>query len=253
MDPLLAISILPVVILLIYIYRKDKNEREPFGLLLRAFFRGVLVAGIIMLFALVMALLGIDDLFDFEDSAIMQSFFQAAIPEEGLKFLFLYGLIWKNAEFNEHFDGIVYAVFLSMGFACLENILYVYTHGFSTGVARAFLAVPGHFLFAVIMGYYLSKARFSLFHRGRLLAFAIIFPILAHGLYDTFCFMIEMYGESTGLSVVLTLALLVFDVVLWSIGLKKINSYCHSCGRKISKGQMNCPYCQHIVNNRNRT
>lgn len=250
MNPLLAISILPVIILLIYIYRKDKNEREPLGLLLRAFFRGVLAALVVMLFALIVNLIGLESLFEFEDSALMKSFFQAAIPEEGLKFLFLYGLIWKNAEFNEHFDGIVYAVFVSMGFACLENILYVYNGGFSTGVARAFLAVPGHFLFAVIMGYYLSKARFSLFHRRRLLAGAIFFPILAHGLYDTFCFLIEMYGEYTGLTVILTVLMLIFDVVLWSIGLKKINSYCHFCGKKIPKGQVNCPYCQHTIYNK---
>ncbi|MBP5663538.1 MAG: PrsW family intramembrane metalloprotease [Bacteroidales bacterium] len=247
MDPLLLISILPVVILLGYIYLKDKNEREPLGLLLKAFFCGTLVAVLILLWGVFEGIAGFSLTAFAENSAVLKSFFQAAIPEEGLKFLFLYWLIWNNKEFNEHFDGIVYAVFVSMGFACVENILYVYSGGFGTGVARALLAVPGHFLFAVIMGYFFSRARFTPLKRKYLLAMAFICPVLAHGLYDTLCFAMEMYGESTGLSSVLNVVFIAFDIKLWQIGLKAIRTHCHVCGAKIPKGEINCPYCDQMV------
>ena len=247
MDPLLLISVLPVVILLGYIYLKDKNEREPLGLLLKAFFFGTLVAVLILLWGIVEGIAGFSLTAFAENSAVLKSFFQAAIPEEGLKLLFLYWLIWKNKEFNEHFDGIVYAVFVSMGFACVENILYVYSGGFGTGVARALLAVPGHFLFAVIMGYFFSRARFTPLKRKYLMVMAFICPVLAHGLYDTLCFAMEMYGESTGLSSVLNVVFIAFDIKLWQIGLKAIRTHCHVCGAKIPKGETNCPYCDQMV------
>lgn len=248
MDPLLLISILPVFILLGYIYLKDKNEREPWGLLIKAFLSGAFVAVLILLWSFVEGIIGIHLTAFAENSAVLKSFFQAAIPEEGLKLLFLYWLIWKNKEFNEHFDGIVYAVFVSMGFACVENILYVYSGGFETGIVRALLAVPGHFLFAVIMGYFFSRARFTPMRKGRLLAMAFICPVLAHGLYDTLCFAMDMYGETLGgLSAVLEVLFIAFDVKLWQIGLKAIRNHCHVCGKKIPKGDINCPYCKSLV------
>lgn len=247
MDPLLMISVLPVIILLGYIYLNDKNEREPLGLLLKAFFCGCLVAVLILLWSFIEGIIGIHLTEFAEDSAVLKSFFQAAIPEEGLKFLFLYWLIWNNKEFNEHFDGIVYAVFVSMGFACVENILYVFSGGFETGIVRAVLAVPGHFLFAVIMGYFFSRARFTPMHRGRLLWMAFLCPVLAHGLYDTLCFTMEMYGEMSGLSYVLSVLFIAFNVKLWQIGLKAIRNHCHICGAKIPKGEINCPCCKQLV------
>jgi len=247
MDPLFLISVLPVVILLGYIYIKDKNEREPLGLLLKAFFSGVLVVVVILLWSFVEGVAGFSLTAFAENSAVLKSFFQAAIPEEGLKLLFLYWLIWKNKEFNEHFDGIVYAVFVSMGFACVENILYVYSGGFGTGVARALLAVPGHFLFAVIMGYFFSRARFTPSKRKYLMAMAFICPVLAHGLYDTLCFAMEMYGESTGMASVLIVLFIAFDIKLWQIGLRAIRTHCHTCGAKIPKGKINCPNCESMT------
>lgn len=247
MDPLLLISVLPVVILLGYIYLKDKNEREPLGLLLKAFFSGSLVAVIILLWSIVEDIVGFHPMAFAENSAVLKSFFQAAIPEEGLKFLFLYFLIWNHREFNEHFDGIVYAVFVSMGFACVENILYVYSGGFGTGVARALLAVPGHFLFAVIMGYFFSRARFTPLKRKYLLAMSFICPVLAHGLYDTLCFVSEMYGEIRGLSSVLNVVFIAFDIKLWQIGLRAIRTHCHICGAKIRPGETNCSCCKHLI------
>lgn len=244
MNPLLLISILPVIILLGYIYIKDKNEREPFGLLLKSFGAGALVAVLILLWSLLEGIMDFHLTAFADNSAFLKSFFQAAIPEEGLKLLFLYWLIWNNKEFNEHFDGIVYAVFVSMGFACVENILYVYTGGFQTGVIRALLSVPGHFLFAVIMGYFFSRARFTPSNRSLLMTMAFVCPVLAHGLYDTFCFSIDMYGVTPTISIVLNVLFIAFDILLWVIGLKAIRNYCHICGRRIPKGNINCSFCR---------
>jgi hypothetical protein len=85
--------------------------------------------------------------------------------------------------------------------------------------------------------------------RGRLLAMAFIAPVLAHGLYDTLCFAMEMYGEATGLSSVLNVLFIAFDIKLWQIGLKAIRNHCHVCGAKIPKGKINCPCCEQLAEN----
>lgn len=241
---LLLISILPVIVLLVYVYLKDKNEREPWTLLLGAFMLGSFMAFLVVSLGLVKALLGFDTIPFIDNSAILKSFLEAAIPEECLKFLVLFLLIWKSREFNEHFDGIVYAVFVSMGFACVENILYVVQGGIGVGISRALLAVPAHFLFAVIMGYFFSRARFTPSKRGVLLAMAIICPILAHGVYDTICFATDMYGEKEGVASILGMIFLIFDFLLWKIGLRAIRNHCHICGAKIYSWETNCPNCK---------
>ena len=73
-------------------------------------------------------------------------------------------LLWyayRKKEFDEPFDGIVYAVMVGMGFATVENISYVSQYGLMTGIMRLFMAVPAHASFAIIMGYFMGKARFS--------------------------------------------------------------------------------------------
>ena len=98
------------------------------------------------------------------------------------KIIVFFFLIWKNKNFNEKFDGIVYAVFISLGFAAVENIMYVVKHGVPTGIIRAFTAVPAHALFGVCMGYFLGEAKFSQNRKGMLLSFIV--PVALHGFYD---------------------------------------------------------------------
>ena len=100
------------------------------------------------------------------DTVFYDSFLTAAIPEELCKFLIFMIFIWRDKNFDEYFDGIVYATFIGLGFACVENIQYVFSYGFQTGVVRALLSVPGHFLFGVVMGYFLSMAKFHPEKRG---------------------------------------------------------------------------------------
>jgi protease PrsW len=117
----------------------------------------------------------------------VHAFLLVALVEEFSKFLFVRGVLYDDAHFNEPFDGIVYSVMVSMGFATLENILYVSQGGFSTAIVRMFTAVPAHATFAVLMGYYIGKAKFE---KGMAyLSWAgLLAATLFHGAYDYFWF-----------------------------------------------------------------
>jgi RsiW-degrading membrane proteinase PrsW (M82 family) len=108
----------------------------------------------------------------------------AAATEEFFKFLVFMLVIWNNRNFNEKFDGIVYAVFISLGFAGIENVLYVFSYGVEIGYVRAFTAVPLHALVAVVMGYHLGLAKMGTNRRNGHLFLALVLPILFHGFYD---------------------------------------------------------------------
>jgi len=222
---LLFISVLPVIIILIYIYYKDKYEKEPLGLLLKAFLGGILSAVATLLLFLPFNDFGMEA-DNIVAGALIKAFGWAAVPEEALKFVFLYWIIWKNHNFNEYYDGIVYAVSVSLGFACLENVLYVTQHGITVGITRAFLSVPAHALFGVAMGYYLSLARFTHTNTSLNLFKSLFYAILLHGIYD---FLIFLFADSAGYSPLLSLALVIvffiFVAVLWRSGLRKINRH----------------------------
>lgn len=186
---LLALSIAPGIAIGIYVYLKDKHEREPIGLLLLSFFYGGLSALLTLLISwpltahVKMVESSISDQF-------IKAFFIVALVEETSKFLFVRFVLYYNKNFNEPFDGIVYALLVSMGFATLENILYTFQYGIGTGILRMFTAVPAHATFGILMGYFLGKAKFS-HHRMKSLyyaALALAVATLFHGAYDYFWF-----------------------------------------------------------------
>ena len=116
----------------------------------------------------------------------IDAFFVAALPEEGFKLLVLWLLLRHNPYFDEHFDGIVYAVCVGLGFAALENVFYILgeeENWMSVAITRALLAVPGHYAFGVLMGYYYSVYHF-VDHSPRTAACVLLIPVLAHGVYD---------------------------------------------------------------------
>jgi RsiW-degrading membrane proteinase PrsW (M82 family) len=121
--------------------------------------------------------------------AFFQSFAVAALVEEVFKFVLLFFLTWRNRNLNERFDGIVYSVFISLGFAGLENVLYVFNPdlgGYATALMRAFISVPGHAFFGVMMGYYFALAKFEPHLRTRHMIKALVVPYITHGLFDFF-------------------------------------------------------------------
>jgi len=113
-----------------------------------------------------------------------EAFVVYGFTEELFKYAAVLLLIWKNKNFNERFDGIVYATFVSLGFAALENILYVQEYGAGVGLARALLSVPGHALFGIFMGYQLGLAKFVPAERKKRLLLAFFIPFICHGIYD---------------------------------------------------------------------
>lgn len=187
---LFALALIPVIGLLVFIYFNDKNEKEPFGLLVALFFAGMgtIVSALILEGigeAIINAVFGAGTVF----GQIAMAMLVVGPAEELGKFLILRLITWKNKHFNYSYDAIVYAVFVSMGFAAFENVGYVFTTGFGTAIGRMFTAVPGHACFAVFMGFFYSKAKYAAVtgKKGKstsllLLSFAI--PSLIHGVYD---------------------------------------------------------------------
>jgi RsiW-degrading membrane proteinase PrsW (M82 family) len=146
-------------------------------------------------------------------AAVWKAFVVAAFTEELCKFLALYLLIWKSREFNDKFDGIVYAVFISLGFAAVENVLYVLENGYGTGIIRAVTAVPAHAIFGITMGFYFGMAKFYEKQRYQLKLKALLYPIFLHGTYNFILF--------TGIGW-LTIVFLAFLIYLYFSGLKRI-------------------------------
>ena len=180
---LLAAAVAPSTALLYYFYTRDKYEKEPRKLLLKAFLIG---GGLVV--PVLFVELGLN-IFDMEEANLIAAgytaFVVAGFVEESFKFMFFFLYIWKNSNFNEMYDGIVYSVFISLGFATFENLAYVLSTGFSTAVIRSLTAVPAHALFAVTMGYYLGIARFAnLRYRRKYIILGLIIPVLLHGIYD---------------------------------------------------------------------
>ena len=222
-------AILPVVLLLVFIYRKDKYHPEPLGKLLLTFFVGclsVIPASLMELFLMPLA--------PQAEAApvlngIFTGYFVAGFSEELFKLLLLLWVIGRSPHFDEYFDGRVYAAYLSLGFACVENISYVLggTDPMGTALMRGLLAVPAHFLFAVTMGYYLSLAKFDPAGRSKHLFLAFFYPMLLHGTYDALLMVSSNLSGSdsmvsTGITGVLFVAFIVFDVRMWKWGLKRI-------------------------------
>ena len=219
---LVLAAILPAVLLCNYVYRKDRVEKEPMGLLLLLFFAGVfscfpailgenvLMAVIDIVFNILLKL-GIPvSVLNIPYTAVTY-FIGVALVEEGLKWVFLLWITKNNKNFNCLFDGLIYAVFVSLGFAAFENIMYVVQNGWANAVMRAILSVPGHMFFAVMMGYYYSrwnivkiaaeteaelvsrgiieKKAYPEFNYKRDAVLSLLVPIVFHGTYNFCCSM----------------------------------------------------------------
>lgn len=240
----ILLSILPVTILLGYIYWQDKFEREPLGQLAKAFAGGVLALVCAIIVATPLDQVVICNPFL---QGLYSAFITAAIPEEGFKFLFLYLFIWKSREFNEYFDGIVYAVFVSLGFACVENIMYVWQYGTEIAFQRGLFAVPAHFLFGVVMGYYFSLAKFR--KQSNYLLLVVVGAVIFHGTYNTLLFWSDTVAEvAPEVWVLIYLIFLGFDVLLWRHGIRNIKHLvkmriCPECNTHYNNNEIYCQNC----------
>jgi RsiW-degrading membrane proteinase PrsW (M82 family) len=178
----LSLAFAPVLIILTYIYIRDKFNREPFWLLFLSVLGGMFSVIPVLIVGYVTELFA--PLFQGIQLAFYHAFIQAGFVEELFKLLVVLILVWRSRHFDERFDGIVYAVFVSMGFALVENIMYVFGGGLVTGLVRIITAVPAHAIFGIAMGYYLGMAKFNPWKRSTYMALAFIIPWLMHGFYD---------------------------------------------------------------------
>ena len=182
----LAAALLPAILLLLYIYKKDPHP-EPTTWLVKATLYGILVSVPLTFCELAVQyiLFGGGEPTSFIGSTA-EAFLVAAVPEESFKLLALWLILRRNPYFDEHFDGIVYAVCVGLGFAALENVVYLVgslDNWQVVALGRAFLAVPGHYAFAVLMGYYYSVYHFY-DHSTSAALKVLLMPVLAHGVYD---------------------------------------------------------------------
>jgi RsiW-degrading membrane proteinase PrsW (M82 family) len=177
MFTLISAGIAPGVALLSYFYLKVEYETEPLSFVLRIFLIGALLVFPIMFIQYVLRAEGV------AASTVVRAFFLSGLLEEFIKWFVVYFFVYDHHEFDEPYDGIVYSASVSLGFATMENILYLLANGVEFAVTRALLPVSSHALFAVIMGFYFGKAKFTRKKR-RYLFLAFLLSFLLHGMYD---------------------------------------------------------------------
>ena len=181
----IAAALLPAIVLLYFIWKKDK-QKEPTSWLRKAVLWGVVICFPVAIVesGIKIVLFG-DGMPSSLTGTTAMAFLVAAIPEESFKLFALWRVLRRNPYFDEHFDGIVYAVCVGLGFAALENVSYVFTqeNWMATAVMRSLLAVPGHYAFAILMGYYYSVYHF-VDHSPKVAACVLLVPVFAHGVYD---------------------------------------------------------------------
>lgn len=248
---LTAIGLLPAVLLLIYIYNKDRIEKEPKGLLVGLFFVGVAAVIPTMIVEALLSVvnnaiffgkISIENTYTVLDGKtylyeFVNNFFCVALVEEGFKWLFMFLITRKNKNFNCLFDGVVYAAFVSLGFAAAENVMYVFMGGLATGAMRFFTAVPAHCAFSVVMGAFygrwfvcrnagalekhLYQNRVIMtapmgFGAGKNLLLSLLIPMAIHGFYDFCC-------HFTSVSWIYWFLLIVLLVALYVICFRNVN------------------------------
>lgn len=203
---ILSAGVAPGLALLSYFYLKDEYETEPIHVVFRAFIFG---------FLLVFPIMFIQYVLDVENiivSDFSHAFLSVSLLEEFFKWFILFYTVYEHVEFDEPYDGIVYGVAVSLGFATAENIFYLIANGLEHALGRALLPVSSHALFGVIMGYYLGKGKFSQTSKNKWLMLSLLLPFLLHGIYDYILLSFENW----------LFFILPFMIFLWWLALKKV-------------------------------
>lgn len=222
MTILFWLAVLPGLFLIYRVYRMDKVEEEPLSLLVL-----VTILGMISVFPIgvIEDLLGnVLAMFIPPSSLIyiiIENFLVVAFIEELGKYFVLERCTWDNPAFDYEFDGIVYAICSGMGFAIAENLMYVFQYGFETGIVRALTAIPAHAIFAIFMGHYYGASKTALYFGDTFLykrnrKYALLVPVLLHGVYDFVISVEFIVGDIIFVALV---------VVLDIIALLKIHKY----------------------------
>ena len=218
---MLALAVLPALILLFYTFMQDKMQREPFKMIVKGFLFGILSVFVSFVISIPLQRLGLfgDDPYSLQTfgEAVRMAFLGAAVPEETAKLLCLWLFLRKNRFFDERMDGIVYAVCVGMGFADFENVGYVFgsPDWITVGITRSLTSIPGHFGFAVLMGYFFSLYWFDSYRAPGAGLKMWLYPVLAHGIYDTVAMSATVSPEISGV-VTISILLFCFMMVKWA-------------------------------------
>ena len=217
-------GVLPALILLYFIYKQDKIEKEPLGLLAKLFIAGGLMtipAGIAEAFFIPIASRILEPTGSMTLFLLVENFLIIALAEEGFKRLAMRGLTWRHPAFNFRFDGVVYGVAAALGFAAFENVMYIFGYGLGVAPVRAVTAIPLHCIAGVFMGHYYGMAKYFL-SRGmaaesrRNMHLSLLVPVLIHGCYD----FAAMAGNES-----VAAGFLLFIVVLDIIAISAVRRY----------------------------
>jgi protease PrsW len=203
---ILSAGIAPGLALLSYFYLKDEYESEPISVVLRTFMFGALLVFPIMF---IQHVLHTEHIIK---SGFIEAFLSSSLLEEFFKWFILFYAIYQHVELDEPFDGIVYGVAVSLGFATVENIFYLIANGIEHAMARALLPVSSHALFGVIMGFYLGKAKFTEGKKAKWVIISLLLPFILHGFYDFI-----LISQENWLYIILP-----FMIFLWWFGLRKV-------------------------------
>lgn len=237
---LIIISIAPVYFLGSKIYKSD-YEKESTKLLIKLFVFGILSIAVTYLISNI--LISIMPFFDFKSisekniiTLLIQIFIGIALIEEFSKWIFVYSGTYNHLEFNHAYDAIVYAVFVSLGFACLENCMYVLSSSNSVQIAilRSVSAIPGHVSFGIFMGYYLGLAKIAdkngnrkISRKNKILSF--VMPVILHGLYDYFA-LATMFS---GIFLILFILFIIWMFKSAIVKVKQLSSLIHNIGEEV--------------------
>lgn len=218
---LLFVALLPVVLICIYVYKKDR-AKEPIKLLIRLFLSGILSAFMVIIITGILS--PFIPFFTLGDGAgfievLLHTFLGVAVIEEGCKLIMCYINGYKSAEFDEIYDIILYSIMVSLGFAAFENIIYVLkASSLFLGVVRGVLSIPGHSFFALYMGYHLSLAKIASLKGNKQeekknFLLALLIPTTLHGIFD-FCLMSQ--------NLIFLIVFFIFVIALYILSIKKL-------------------------------
>lgn len=203
---ILSAGIAPGLALLSYFYLKDERDAEPFSMVFKTFMFGALLVFPIMF---IQHVLETENLIN---SSVINAFFSTSMLEEFFKWFILFYTVHQHITFDDPYDGIVYGVSVSLGFATAENILYLFALGIEHAIGRALLPVSSHALFGVIMGYYIGKAKFSKEVSKKWILLSFTVPFLLHGVYDYILITFKYWPYY----------MVPFMIFLWWLGLRKV-------------------------------
>lgn len=211
-------ALLPVFIILLYVWKLDRYEREPINFVLKAVLFGAIFSLPVAFIERFMVGM-LPNYFSVEtvEYGLAENVICVGLIEELSKLLAFMFVVWRNPNFDHRYDGIVYAVAVSLGFAGLENIMYVLNFGTQVSIGRAIFAIPGHATFGVFMGTALSRAKHCVlkgnwFGKFFFLIFAILIPTVIHGIYD---FLLSDQANAAGYNNYFIIFVIILDFIAW--------------------------------------